>query len=430
MPLARACHNLGQDEECDLIFLDDAFLNGRVVLDLTGTVPKLSTTGEVKAVLDGQVVEGGRVLEPYQSVEVGATRFALGIVGEPWPEPPKPEQASQPETPVGPSAEPDGSPVAMPAEAANPVTLTRSVRIARFLLRRRLPLLIGGGVLLLASAITYLATRPVRDHAGEARGIIAGLALTEVRAREEGGDLVVEGFVPTEKEKEALTESLSGLGLRVKNAAITGEETFAAIRQVLEISDVNYIVEIGKGGKAMLKGVDDDSLRIVDIADASRQGVKPGVAVETGIQGSVVVKAYLSRLLAAKDLVHKIKVEIEKGRVYGLLVTGRMNDSELAAWGQIKASFQSQFGFQVGERWTEQLSPTLQQFAAAFKELDEGLLSVTPGEMAHISLRGGRKCFEGGRLRSGPYVQSIRKDRLVLSVGSVEEIYTIKKGRR
>src|SRR3954467_11173085 len=61
MPLPSGRHSLGQDEESDFIFLDDAFLGGRVILDLTGSEPAIEVTGQVKASLDGREIPSGKL---------------------------------------------------------------------------------------------------------------------------------------------------------------------------------------------------------------------------------------------------------------------------------------------------------------------------------------------------------------------------------
>ena len=114
LPLVPGKYSLGQDQDCDFIFLDDAFLGGRILLDVTGAKPVLEVTGSTKASVGGKpMASATQPLEPFEYVEVGATRFALGPAGTPWPEAPKPPPA---ETAADAAAEtaPDGDDKAAP----------------------------------------------------------------------------------------------------------------------------------------------------------------------------------------------------------------------------------------------------------------------------------------------------------------------------
>lgn len=424
MPLLPGRHSLGQDEECDLIFLDDAFLGGRVILDVSGASLRLEATGQVKAAVDGKpVTSEPQVLENFQVVEVGATSFALGPVEGPWPG----DAASQPEdTGENPPPETESAPAETPsAEPAVPSPGESRKG------RRVLAIGIAAGLFVLLSvAIAVLVLRPKPDPMGAIRSVIVDMGLGEIKVEDTGEDFLVNGFVKTEEQKAAFASRLSQLGLPIRTRILSAEEIITSIQGVIELYQMDFLIEIAPWGKVTMVGVNDDQAMLKELLESVRQGAQSEVKVDGRFLATGVVIPYVTRLLAAKGLVHKVRLEAHRGRLQGVLVKNQMDDAEMAAWKTIKDSFQATFGMEIEEKWTDKLSPTLAKFAAANQELDAELLGVTPGEMGYVTLKNGRKYFEGARLKSGPFIKDISRERLILAIGAVEEPYYLKKGKR
>lgn len=424
MPLAPGSYSLGQDEECDFIFLDDAFLGGKVILDVTEAIPKVSATGAVRARLaDAVPAEAAldatpRALDPYRAVEVGATRFALGYAGRPWPQPAVPGlQAATADEP----ATADAAPVSEPPP-----------RIAPPPRSRRLILFAAAGVCLLI-VLSWLLWRGFRhptDPALALRGILSELRLDEAQVYPAGEGFLIRGFLATESQRESLLTRMKGFPRPVRTRLVTGEEIRASIQGVLDLYRMDLPAEIGPMGKALVTGVCDNARLIGEIGEALRQGVPSEVRVESRFFPSDSVFPFVNRLLAAKVLDHKVHLEVDRGRLAGVLVRNRMDSAEMAAWNGIRSAFRSRFGMDLQEKWTDRLSPVLLRFAQTARMLDADLVGVTVGEMGYLAFRNRRKYFEGARLPGGATVKSIRTDRIVLSLGGAEQNYFLKKGPR
>lgn len=424
MPLLPGRHSLGQDEECDLIFLDDAFLGGRVILDVSGSSPMLEVTGQVKAAVDGKpVTSAPQPLESFQVVEVGATTFALGPLDGAWPGDTVslPDHAGEEA-----AAETESSPTEEAAAEAPAPAPSESRKGRRFLAIG----IVAGLVVLLSAAMIAIVLRPKPDPLGAIRKVVVDMGLGEIKVEDAGGDFLVNGFVKTEAQKAAFASRLSELGLPIRTRILSGEEIITSIQGVLELYQMDFLIEIAPWGKVTMVGVNDDQAMLKEILESVRQGAQSEVKVDGRFLSTGVVIPFVTRLLAAKGLVHKVRLEAQRGRLYGVLVKNQMDDPEMEAWKTVKDSFKAAFAMEIEEKWTDKLSPTLAKFAAAVQELDADLIGVTPGEMGYVTLKNGRKYFEGARLKSGPFIKDISRERLMLAIGAVEEPYYLKKGKR
>lgn len=448
MPLPPGRYSLGQDEESDFIFLDDAFLGGQVILDVSGPLPMAAATGLLKAFMAGQpLTPEGRVLEAYQDVEVGATRFAIGPADAPWPAPeraperaagtedrdgsraePRPGEGDAPQAPGGPAAgsggqasDPHPLPASAPAPAARPSRL------------RKLFVLLPAACMLAALGLAgaryaWRANHPPPDPVLALRGVLGDLGLAEVEVQPEGKGFLLKGFLQTEAEREALALRIKDFAPPVRTRLISAEETRASIQGVLDTYHMEYSIRTGARGKVSIAGVCDDPRLAREIAEAVRQGVQAETEVETSLHPSGDLFSFLQRLLAANLLDHKVSLEVERGRLHGLLVRNQMDSAEMESWKRIQASFRGQFGMDLDEKWTDRLSPALLRLSAVIRDLDAHLVGITMGKLAYISLRDRRKYFEGARFPNGVILRTIHKDRIVLNLGKVEQNYYLKKG--
>lgn len=429
LPLPPGKYSLGQDEDCDFIFLDDAFLGGKVVLEIgaAATAPVLRTTGLVKARVGGKPMAAEAAeLGAYQAIDVGGTRFALGPADVPWPEPASVSGLEAAEDEGLKAAEA----AAKEAQARKAATLAaakaRRQRRNRRLVKALVALFILAGIA--GVGWTFFTERP--DTRAAVKAIIADLSLPEVKLVEAAGALWVKGFVRTEAERSALLARLGGVEPKVLARIISAEETRASILDVLALYQMDFDVDIGPGGKAVIAGVSDKPALVQEILESVRQGVQSETEVEGRILPPGNVLPWLNQMLSAKALPHKVRLEVSRGRLVGHLVRNQLDSLELEAWRTIKGSFQSQFGLAIEDRWTDKLSPALLRFAAAAQELENDMRGVTVGELSYVTMRDGRKYFEGARLKSGPYIKSIGKDRIVMTIGNLEQNYFVKRGTR
>jgi type III secretion system YscD/HrpQ family protein len=433
MPLPPGRHSLGQDEESDFIFLDDAFLGGRVIVDVTGAEPTIEVTGQVKATLEGRELAPGAPapLPSHKAVEVGTTRFAIGPADQPWPEPAAPQPAeTAPADAAAPAGTGDATPASAPAEQPKE---GEAASAAPKPPRRRRGLWIAVAVpIIFAAALGGFAffrpRPPVVDPAAQLRAMLVELHLPEVHVVPGPGGLLMKGFVRNQVERDSLNLRLEGFHHPVRIQLTTLEEIRGGIQGVLDFYHLQCPVTISPAGKATVACVLDNPGAAKEMTESLRQAMPPDADLDLRLYASSEAYAFLNRQLAARVLDHKIHPEARLGRIGCVLVKNQMDSLELKAWGSIRDSFRAQFGMDLDERWTERLSPVLQRFQNFAHMLDSQLVGVTVGEMSYITLKHRRKYFEGARLVGGLSLKSIRSDRLVLSLDNVEQNYFLKKG--
>lgn len=427
MPLPPGRHSLGQDEESDFIFLDDAFLGGRVILDLTGAEPSVEVTGQVKATLEGRELAAGTSspLPSFLPVEVGATRFAIGPAGSPWPGPTPgadPAAAAEPDDKVedGHAAPaPDGSPD--PDAGAPETSRKASRRRGRRVLAAALVLAALGGL------AAWVFPRDSRDPGETLRGILAGMRLPEVRVEAVPGGFKLKGFLRNESERDSLAARLKGFQPPVRTDLVSLEEIRAALQGVLDLYHLQCPVDVGPAGKAVVTCVMDNPGLAKEMSEALRQAAPPGTDLELRLHPASEAYAFVNARLSARVLDHKIHPEARQGRMACVLVRHRMDSLEMDTWNGIRDSFRERFGMELEERWTDRLPPVLARFQNIARLLDAQLVGVTVGDLSYVSLKGRRKYFEGARLAGGISLKSIQRDRIVLGLDDIEQNYFLKR---
>ena len=181
-------------------------------------------------------------------------------------------------------------------------------------------------------------------------------------------------------------------------------------------------------GKVILRGVYDDRVRLREITDAMLQEI-PGIqAVEDSVLTTEAIFPFLTETLAQRKLAHKLRFETENGRLFGLLVTGKISKAELESWRIVKLLMRSTYGLDITDRWTDKLSPAMLKSANTSRELDNDLMAVGVGPLNFLTMRTGRRYFEGTKLSGGHIIKSIQKDRIVLELDGVEDVYYLEGG--
>lgn len=433
MPLPPGRHSLGQDEESDFIFLDDAFLGGRVIVDVTGTEPAIEVTGLVKASLDGRelTAENPVPLPSYRPVEVGATRFAIGPSRLPWPEPASPAlppdaKPAVAEIPSDANEVSDPSPVPEGRTEGDAEPVRKAPRRGRWILWVAATVLI---LTALGGLAAWFYPRAKVDPAIRLRALLAELRLLEVKVEPASGGFLLKGVVPSDAERDSLSNRLKGFLPPVQANVTTLEEIRAAIQGVLDLYHMQCPVTLGPAGKAVVACVVDNPGIAKEMSESLRQAAPPETDLELRLRPVSEAYAFLNRELSARVLDHKVHPESAKGRMGCVLVKNQMDSLEMTGWNGIRASFRSEFGMDLEERWTERLPPVLLRFQSLAHVLDTQLVGVTVGEMSYITLKHRRKYFTGARL-GGITLKSIGRDRLVLSLDNVERNYLLKKGSK
>ena len=435
MRLKSRQYTIGRQEMCDFIFLDEGFSNGNLTLDLTGEKPTLSAAEGMQVLVGAQPMERESiVLGRYESVTVGQTRFAIGPADEPWPEIQESVEPVAP-TPSEPGAKPDTDPGHFPPLtkdeqylAAFPGAAARRGRPFYKRHEKRIALIIGGLSIL---AIAYL-TRPEKPKEPDLKTrvslVMADMGLQDMRIGEDSNGLSVVGQVATDSLKTLLVARLEALNAPVATRIQSEERIAMNVLDILEMYHLDLDVRVRPRGRLVLRGVYDDRNRLHGILESLHQEVAGLSAVEDSVLPTAFIYPFLSESLAKESLSQKIRFEADKGRLYGLLIKGKMRKPDLEAWNRVKKAVALSYGLDVQERWTDKLSPALLKTASAWMELDTDLMAVRVGDLNYLTMRNGRKYFEGTRLSTGHIIRSIQKDRIILESEGVQDTYYLQGG--
>ena len=454
MRLTSRTYSIGSDEMCDFIFLDDGFANGSLTLDLTGELPRLTVPEGVSALIGGLPI--GRtemVLGCYESVTVGDTRFAIGPANEVWPEVPAeaPPTAAAPETGASPSDVPTSStesPIAgapppgssgmeaghVPLEDLHWRMNSAPPAAGRFpwLVKHKNSLAVGGVILFLG--LMFFHTRPGPPQVPFLRVqvlmVLENLRLNEVEIEGWDDSVKVTGYVPTERARDSLLLVLTSLGRPVAVAIHSVESVALGVQNILEMYKMDLSVKVTPRGVVILKGIYGDRPRVRNIIESLRGEVAGIASIEDSVLSTDAVQPFLSETLARHGLRRKMSFETDRGRLYGVLVKDKTRKQDLESWREIKAEIMAAYGLEAQDRWTDKPSPALLRSASASFELNTDLMAVGVGPLNYLTMRDGKKYFEGTRLKSGHIIKSIQKDRIVLVEDGVEDIYYLQEGIR
>ncbi len=435
MRLKSRQYTIGSQEMCDFIFLDEGFSSGNLTLDLTGDKPTLSAAEGMQVRVGAQSMERESiVLGRYESVTVGKTRFAIGPADEPWPEIQEsvdPVAPSPAEQSVTPGADLGHFPPLTKDEqylATFPEAVAKRERPFYKRHEKRIALIIGG---LSITAIAYL-TRPEKPKEPDLKTrvglVMADMGLQDLRIAEDSNGLCVVGQVATDSLKTLLMARLEALNPPVAGRIQSAERIALSALDILEMYHLDLDVRVRPRGRLVLRGVYDDRNRLRGIMESLRQEVAGLSGIEDSVLPTAFIYPFLSESLTKESLSQKIRFEADKGRLFGLLIKGKMRKPDLEAWNRVKKAVASSYGLDLQERWTDKLSPALLKTASAWMELDTDLMAVGLGALNYLTMRNGRKYFEGTRLSTGHIIRSIQKDRIILESEGVQDTYYLQGG--
>lgn len=441
MRLKQRAYSIGSDEMCDFIFHDEGFANGSLTLDLSGEMPTLTVPEGVSAQIGGKPIERpSLVLGRYEPVSVGATHFAIGPADEAWPEgetvavvPP-----AAPESLAGPTSDaPEMPPSALPDDRAVPEYLhwgpaapPPRIDPEPFLRKHRNALALAGVAVFVFLMFWFSRSEPEPGPslAVQIRMLADSLHAADIVISGEPPDLRVTGQVATDGLRDSLLAGLAALSPGMTSNVLSAERLALGVRDFLDMYNMELAVEILPVGVVVLRGVYDDRRRLNEIVETVAHEVVGVAVVKDSVLSTSGIYSFLTETLTQNKLAHKVRFEAENGALSGLLVKDKMSREEMDAWDKVKTLVRSAYGLEMGEKWTDKLSPMMLKSASASRELDTDLMAVGVGPLNYLKMSGGKKYFEGTKLKSGHIIKSIQKDRIILEMGGVEDIYYLEGG--
>jgi|GEM_PF-4890321 len=437
MRLQSRQYTIGREEMCDFIFLDDGFAKGSLTLDLTGEKPTLSAPEGMQVLVGAQpMLRESIVLGRYEAVSVGGTRFAIGPADEPWP-----EMDGSAETAAQPQAQPSdektqtisADPGHFPPQSPDSPYLTPPPpdKSARPFYQRYDKIIAIAALLAFIGGVAFF-TEPDKPKEPDLKVrvgmVIAELKVPDLKIIADSVGLCVLGQVATDSLRNLLTARLGALAPPVSARLLSAERIALNAQDILEMYHMELSVRVRTRGRVVLYGVYDDRNRMHGILESLKQEVAGVSSIEDSVQSTASIYPYLSEILTKETLSQKVRFEADKGRLYGLLIQGKMSKADLAAWERVKKSAASAYGLDVQERWTDKLSPALLKTASAWMELDTDLMAVGVGTLNYLTMRNGKKYFEGTRLSTGHIIRAIQKDRIILESDGVQDTYYLQGG--
>ena len=413
---------LGRDESCDFV-LDDAGLADRHFSLRPGPDGVRLTVLDPGSpvIVDGQPVEEGLDLQPYQVVSCGGLALAVGPAGQAWPDIELPAaRRTVPET--EPPGMPDEAATEQPATDGAPGTAPASASDVPVARRPALAAAAAVAAVLLASAGGWLLVpREVERHhesrtdtTAQIRAIAARHAAL-IDFGDDGGDgaLAVTGSVDTEETRTRLLEDLANANVRA-TVHITSTEQIAefamsVLNQSLNL-DAQNAVEVlpvaGSPGEVLVSGYVEDEASL----DRTRAILERDVREARGFTYQVQTKderlAVLRDRLDALGSAQPLRIQELPDRVGLFGPVGSEDDlSRIEALAE-------RFNDEFDSRPRLALSGTDSFLGESTIDLD--VRAVVLGEDVHVVLHDGTSVGAGSEIADGYVISTVTPSYMIL----------------
>ncbi|MBG0775382.1 MAG: type III secretion system inner membrane ring subunit SctD [Desulfovibrionaceae bacterium] len=481
LPLGDGDYVLGAGEACDVVLADATVAARHVSLRVRG--------GAVLAQpLDGGLHLAGRPffggeLPPFAPLAMGATHLALGPADQPWPNILLPLPTELADGGGDESSAGEGTAASAAdgeffvAEQEGTVSLQNADLKAENSNSRvrgkRLFLLSIVGVLLLALILlifvyvygpspTGLALEKERAVAA-ATALVKDLGFTEVTVQVGNGVVTLDGYVPERADRRKLFAEMRAAGYPVSLRVRDGESMAAGLHESLAMHGLDLGVRYVGGGRLKVVGYAADRETAQRAVDESLRDVRGVAGVDLDLLTAHDAVRELAEAARAQGLAGRVAISAYPGYV---LAAGRLTDDQLAAWTRAKEPVMRRYEGFVDLR--ENFSGAVRAVRAPRAASRSGLVadslrrvgldvggapvaavaapvaatsgirsggaprgprlavqSVSLGAARFMTLKNGKRYFEGGRLPDGYVIREIMADRIVLAKGEAVVTYRI-----
>ena len=130
----------------------------------------------------------------------------------------------------------------------------------------------------------------------------------------------------------------------------------------------------------------------------------------------------LSEILVAEGLDRQIEFEPHATR---LVASGKLPASKSEQWEAARRRINDRFGtvFDLQDKVSLATGKTPTPVVYRARRIDLPISSISSGGVRYITMKDGKKYFEGGRLSTGHVVKSIQRNRVVLTKSGSQFVY-------
>lgn len=431
---------VGSDDHCDIVLNDIAMAPRHARLSLSGEGVHITPLEGSFSMAGTEAEEEGLPLDFFHPAVLGSTYFALGPAEEKWPAVVVPETLpgqGKEESP-GTVQESAGGEEKEPGEHEDLEANSDYYGRLKSKITAK-PAIFSGGVLFVIVLLLFFAwhfarteeqKKPLPDQEKIARvqRELKSLNCPDLKAApSENGAITITGYVQTREQEQKIIEAFKKSSYAISYAIKPMEKLADSARGVMEAHGLAVKVKSGGPGVIILKGYVTDQAGKDKAICAIREDLPAVSRIEDQTLSRDEMEADVSEVLEKFGLKGKIRVEALKGHI---LATGSLIASETADWKQAREALQQRYedGPLIKET-IEIKKPERSKSAAARNrtglklDLTLPIKGVNLEPNKYITLEGGAKYFEGGRMENGWTIKSITSDHMVLSRDGREMIY-------
>ncbi len=473
--------SLGRHEECDLVLTDDTLAERHLELHVSEEGVKVTNLAQGQSIyIGGEAQPDSFMLTPHNVAMAGSLYFAVGQVGQPWPElnlsgpPTTAPQTPPPQTeqPAPEQAQASVVPAAVEAVPAIPViddevdeleieeleqvgTNHRTVSaqssfierlmvlfaIPSFSFRdigrwcRKHPLMLGAAglgtffSLLIAGFFWLWMLTDPETHALEnitpaqtAENIINQMNIQDVRLQKlPDGSVLITGYVMDNTVKDALQNALNTAKVPFNFQAVVMNEMRATAAAVLEQYDFKLMnIELDTTpGSLVLSGYASNPKEVSRIRDILKQEVHGLITILDQVEYQVTRLKALRTMFKEKGLSQKIRLLETPGKV---ILKGRLDD---VAQGYYLKEVVQGFREKYKNRPELVIDVTLPATDISSMQPILKIKSISLGRIPYVVLENGEKYLRGAKLKNGYILENINLEYLTLKLGQERIKYFI-----
>ena len=465
---------LGRHEECDLMLTDDTLAERHLEFTISPEGVQVTNLAQGQNIyLSGQPQPASFALAPHTVVMAGSLYFAVGQVGQPWPElnlsgPPSTPPSSQ--SIIEPTAATNSQEVTKDLNGEIPIiddqideeelrdlafdkepddtergsqqnwlqkllSQLPSGQIDIFGWCRKHPFIIGGAGLGLFFSLLmggfiwlWLLTDPEKTAlenitpAQKAEAIINQMNIQDVKLKKlPDGSVLISGYVTDNTVRTLLQDALNVANVPYNFQAIVMNEMRATAASVLDQYDFKLMsIELDTTpGSLVLSGYAANPKEVGRIRDILQQEVHGLISIVDQVEYQVTRLKALRTMLKEKGLSQKIRLMETPGKV---VLKGRLSD---ASQGYYLKEIVQNFREKYRDRPKLIIDVTLPANDLSSMQPILKIKSVSLGRIPYVILNNGEKYLRGAKLKNGYILEGINLDFLTLKLGQERIKYFI-----
>lgn len=423
IPLGDGQYVIGKDDACDIVLTDSAMAARHLKLHIQNGDMEIVRFDDLVSVDGEEIGQEPTALSHFQVVTIGMTHLSFGLVDEAWPDLTLPEVKCI-HTPR--EEEETGEKIEDAPEEKEPDPPAKKSRTpeSRFILMG-----VGGFlgmiclILLLVSVFTGTDSNQVQKPDIRLESVQEVLkAIGRDGLKVVVGDdnrVSVEGQVETREQKkeiqDALREKYPGVRVKVHST----QEMVESVQDIFNGMGFNLRARSGGPGQVVLQGYLKKPEERDRILSMVRQDLPSIRKLDNRILSRDDLDPVFTGLIKGSGLEKKIRFQAHDDYI---LVSGLGSREDLKQWKRLKEQFHSTHGrnITIKENFRSRVAS-----GAGPRRLTLPIQGVSLSGIPSVIMTDGTRYFEGGKLKNGYRIISIKPDRIILGVGGQRINYRI-----